>query len=62
MAATLLGSAARRFLAGMARCAALYFSARNIRPTSRTDLAGIEGPPALRCLRKAVGRDPIFRQ
>jgi hypothetical protein len=33
MAATLQGSAARRFLAGMARFAALYFSARNIRPT-----------------------------
>ena len=37
MAATLLGSAARRFLAGMARCAALYFSARNILPAGPTD-------------------------
>ncbi len=46
----------------MARYAALYFSARNIRPTSPTNLAEIGGPPALRCLRKAVGRDSIFRQ
>ncbi len=56
MAATPHGSAVRRFLAGMARCAALYFSARNIRPTSPPDLAEIEGPAGVGALLPEVKR------
>ncbi len=44
------GSAGRRFLAGMARYAALYFSAKNIRPAGLAMLRGAGEPGDLHIL------------